>query len=144
MKELLAKKQLAFVIEDEDSEIFGHYFNTQIFEKYGDQKTDNKTFHFNLQTKNNRLDKPMKFEIKDLNYGGIWLCKNSDIFDDLIILGEIRLKKENNKNKSFCEQYEENFNYHGIINALCGKTYDYNSFKGECFTPKRILVIQMK
>ena len=44
--------------------------------------------------------------------------------------------KENYKNESRCYQSEYNFDYHGIENALCGK-YEY-------FTPKRILVIQMK
>ena len=57
----------------------------------------------------------------------------------LIDLGEIHLKKENNKNESRCYQNEDRFNYHGIKNALCGKT----GYIGGCFTPKRILVIQM-
>ena len=37
------------------------------------------------------------------------------------------------------ESNENNFNYHGIEKALCGKTKYY-----EYFTPKRILVIQME
>ena len=117
------------------------YSNTKIIEKYGwpRQMTDSKSFQFNLQSKNNRLDKPMKFEIKDLEYGGgIWLYEKSDEYNILIILGEIYLYKENKKNESYCYQYEWNFNYHGIENALCGKT-DYKNF-----TPKRIIVIQMK
>ena len=57
----------------------------------------------------------------------------------LIDLGDIRLYKENEKNESHCWQNERYFNYHGIENALCGKTGE-DGF----FTPKRILVIQMK
>ena len=54
----------------------------------------------------------------------------------MILLGDIELLKENYKNKSRCDQNENEFNYHGIKNALRGKT--------GWFTPKRILVIQMK
>ena len=117
--------------------------NTQIIEDYDkDIQTDNKSFEFNLQSKNNRLKKPMKFEIKDLTYGyGLYQKSNGY---DLIGLGNIELMKENYKNESCCLQNEYNFNYHGIKNALCGKTryYENYEYKGY-FTPKRILVIQM-
>ena len=60
----------------------------------------------------------------------------------LIRLGDIHLENKENKNKSYCYQNENHFNYHGIKNALCGKisTLDEKSY----FTIKRILVIQMK
>ena len=48
--------------------------------------------------------------------------------------------KEYSKNKSWCNQFENQFDYHGIENALCGKRYGNDEY----FTPKRILVIQMK
>ena len=54
-------------------------------------------------------------------------------------LGDIILMKENCKNKSCCCQNEDRFDYHGIKNALYGKTGFFAQF-----TPKRILVIQMK
>ena len=41
-----------------------------------------------------------------------------------------------------CYQNENYFNYHGIKNALCGKEPD--KYGNMYFTPKRILVIQMK
>ena len=50
--------------------------------------------------------------------------------------------KENYKNESHCYQNEDRFDYHGIKKALCGKIYKYPNW--EDFTPKRILVIQMK
>ena len=59
--------------------------------------------------------------------------------DKLITLGHIRLMKENVKEKSWCGQNDEEFDYHGVSKALCGKVY-YR----DCFVPKRILVIQMK
>ena len=100
------------------------------------KETDNKSFEFNLES-NGRLQQPMKFEIKDLKKGGYCLYEKSDY--DLIILGDIYLYKENEKNYSHCWQHKYSpFDYHGIKNALCGKT------KYENFTPKRILVIQMK
>ena len=132
---------MTFIIEDKHGEIFGYYCNTQIVEKFDCfQQTDNESFEFNLQSKNNRLNKPMKFEINDLYFGGFYLYKQSDYY--LIKLGNIYLYKENRKIVSHCNQYENYFNYHGVKNALCGKEPDEHIEMN--FTPKRILVIQMK
>ena len=68
------------------------------------------------------------------------LCKKSH--DGLIWLGDISLYKENYKNESCCYQNEDNFDYHGIENALSGK--EPNENEEMSFIPKRILVIQMK
>ena len=141
-EKIIGKKQLSFIIEDEDEEIFGYYLNTQVVEKYNqNQSTDSKSFLFNLQSNNNRLQSPMKFEIKDLEYGGITLHTKLNQFD-LINLGDIYLYKEARKNKSYCNQTEDRFDYHGIEKAVCGK--QKSGRKGEHFKPKRILVIQMK
>ena len=130
---IIGKKQLVFLIEDEDGEKFGYYLNTEVIEKYRDWiETDNKSFEFNLQS-NGRIKQPMKFEIENLEWGGYRLYKKSENY--LIRLGDIYLKKENFKNYSCCWKNENWFDYHGIEKALCGK-HD--------FTPKRILVIQMK
>ena len=83
----------------------------------------------------------MKFDIKDLKWGGIILFEKSD--DDLIDLGDISLSKENKKKESFCNQDEDYFDYFIIKKALCGKTNTWRN-DGTNFTPKRILVIQMK
>ena len=132
-EKIIGKKQLAFIIEDEDGEIFGYYFNTKIKDgSSDDQIADYKTFEFNLQS-NGRLGKPMKFEIK--NPEGYIFGLHNKSNEYLIRLGDIHLNKENYKNHSHCFQYENYFNYHGIKNALCGN---------KNFTPKRILVIQMK
>ena len=136
---IIGKKELVFLIEDTNGEKFGYYLNTEVIEKYYPNKveTDSKSFQFNLKS-NGRLSGSMKFPIRDLRYGGYELYKTSHVYGNLIQLGEISLFKENNKNKSSCDQSEIKFNYHGLKNALCGKTYP------EKFTPKRIVVIQMK
>ena len=56
------------------------------------------------------------------------------------------MNKENYKNESYCEQNQYYFDYHGIENALCGKIgyWKLVELKGESFTPKRIIIIQMK
>ena len=88
---------LVFLIEDKDGEKFGYYLNREVIEKYGKLiETDNKTFEFNLES-NGRLQQPMKFEIKNLYRGGYFLYQKSD--DWLVKLGDILLKKENNKNQ---------------------------------------------
>ena len=63
------------MIEEGDDEIFGYYCDTEIIEKYVTEETDNKTFNFNLQSKNNRLYKPMKLEIQSFEKGRIKLYK---------------------------------------------------------------------
>ena len=79
----------------------------------------------------------MKCEIEELKKGGIMLLEKSH--NCLILLGNIVLMKENTKNGSNCYQNEDEFDYHGIPYALCGNVGIFN-----CFTPKRILVIQMQ
>ena len=113
---IIGKKQLVFLIEDTDGEKFGYYLNTEVIEDYEYViRTDNKSFHFNLES-HGRLPHPMKFEIKDLKEGGYMLWGKSDSL--LIYLGDIVLYKENQKNESNCEQNEEDFDYHGIKKAL--------------------------
>ena len=83
----------------------------------------------------------MKFVIKHLHDGGICLYEKSDV--DLIDLGDIHLKKLNEKHESYCYQHEWIFDYHYIKKVLCGKVTIAFGTK-ERFTPKRILVIQME
>ena len=130
---IIGKKQLTFLIENEDGELFGYYLNTQIVEEYDKrQETDSNSFEFNLKSKNNRLNKMKKYDIKDLKWGGICLCVKNWV--GLVKLGDIELYKENKKNESHCNQYKDRFNYDLNSNALCENKY---------FDPKRILVIQM-
>ena len=103
---------------------------------YKDVETDKKTFLFSLQS-NGRLNKMMKFEIKDTSKGYDLRNKSDEM---LICFGysSIIIKKQNSKSKSYCCQDNNRFDFHGIENALCGKTWP------NYFTPKRITVIQMK
>ena len=49
-KRIIGKKQLIFLIEDTDGELFGYYLNTEVFEKYwGYVETDSKSIHFNFK-----------------------------------------------------------------------------------------------
>ena len=49
------------------------------------------------------------------------------------------MKENKIENESCCNEFEDRFYYHGIKNVLRGKIGSSNPF-----TPKRILVIQMK
>ena len=81
----------------------------------------------------------MKFEIKNIDFGSLTLFTTFE--SNLITLSTIGLYKEEMKNDCCCIQ-NNNFDYHGIDNALCGKTLQND--KSKYFIPKRILVIQMK
>ena len=87
--------------------------------------------------------KGLKFEMKGENYPQIVTIKTTE--ERLIQLGDIGLHKENTKNKSCCYQ-SENYNYDGLTDCLCGKTGFWigQELNGNYFSPKRILVIQMK
>ena len=143
-EKLFDKKHLLFLIEDITGEKFGYYLNTKFIPKYRripvdpPVETNEGTFHFNIQS-NGRLKRPMKFPINDTVEGGYKLFEKTH--STLIKLGDICLYKENSKSKSYCSQHEDYFIYHGIEKALCGRTSGL--FGGGCFTPKRILVIQM-
>ena len=135
------KRNLVFLIENTDGEVFGYFTDNEI-DNNNNQSTN--PFHFNLKSNNNRLPGPMKFEVKDKNNCGCKLFQKWEF--ELFQFGDINIVKENWKNHSFCFQNEDYFDYHGIQNALCGKTVNetLDNKIGNCFTPKRIVVIQMK
>ena len=132
---LFGKKQLTFLIEEEDGEKFGYYLNTEMIERYTKEiQTDRKSFEFNLQS-NGRLNGMIKFQIRNIN-AGIWLFGKSD--ELLITIGDIVLSKEDKKCESWFYQSNDNFHYHDIENPVCSKRG--LSFP---FTIKRLIVIQM-
>ena len=135
------RKQLVFIIEDEDNEIFGFYFNNQIKSYELITESDHLSFYFNTQS-NGRFTKPMKFNQKCISSLHLYENKNKEFFT----FGDIHLMKKEYKNKSYCYDIEEygncNGNYLGFECALCGKSG--TSKKGDKFIPKRILVLQMK
>ena len=62
------KKNLSFLIEDEEGNMFGYYLNSEV-ENSNNYKqwieTDNKSFHFNLNI-NKTLEKPMKHRVTNV------------------------------------------------------------------------------
>ena len=142
---IIGKKHLLFLIEDDKNEKFGYYLNTKLVEEYDEWiETDDKSFEFNIESKNNRLQQPIKFEINDPMLGGYYLYDKTNELGKLISLGDVELFKEKNKKKSYCFQNNSVFKYHDIDKALCGRTgYWDRKVRGDTFTPKRILVIQM-
>ena len=141
---IIGKNQLVFFIENERNEKFGCYLNCEIKDEFNKWiSTNDKSFQFNLQS-NGRLSNMMKFESKN-NSIEYFLCDKSD--KSLIKLGDIFLNKENDKSLCYCLQNENKFVYHGIKNALCGKTIFMDKqyqLQGEYFVMKRICIIQMK
>ena len=172
---IIGKKDLTFLIEDENNEIFGFYFNTQIIQNdrklYSLIEYDFKTrvFHFNLQSKNNRLSKPTKFDFKGICHGEIFT-----LFEHpsgvQIEIGDIYLCNINSYLFMYCKQNENLFDYHEMKNVLCGGKIESNENRNfnlknifidflrknlitplgyidhtkYHFIPKRILIIQMK
>ena len=67
-KRIIGKSKLIFLIEDKDGESFGYYLNSEIVENYEWNGTDNKSFHFNIES-HGRLENPMKCKIRDINCG---------------------------------------------------------------------------
>ena len=137
-EKIIGKKQLIFLIEDTNGYLFGYYLNTEIIEKYQvDQSTDNESFLFSLNSQN-KLSSMMKFEIKDTHWGCM-LYKNDEDYLIALGCGGIFLYKKNYKEESYSWKQPKYFNYHDINISLCGK----ETYRDICFTPKRILVIQM-
>ncbi|BFU26526.1 predicted protein [Entamoeba histolytica] len=124
---IINKEHIIIIIEDTEGNKFGGYVNSKINRVDG-FIYDSKSFVFSLESNG-----MMKFNIKDQEYAFYlnnqssgWLFGFGGGFD-------IYVYKENYKTKSCCRQCS--FEYEGISNALCGK---------ECFTPQRIIVIEMK
>ena len=138
---ILGKSKLVFLIQDEEGEIFGYYLNTEIKEQTSNkpQKTDSKTFQFNLHFNNYRLKQPMKYEIVDFIWGGYRLYKKSE--DWLIDLGNIEIYKQQKKNMSWY-RLSDRFNYHHIENALSSKE-PIGDYQEVYFNLKRFIVMQM-
>ena len=79
----------------------------------------------------------LKFEYSKKEWACFVESKTSNL---LIGLGDgftICLYKSQKRSDSFYNQYDEYFDYHGLLNSLTGKSSENK------FTPKRIVVIQM-
>ncbi|BFU22935.1 predicted protein [Entamoeba histolytica] len=135
---IMNKEHIIIIIEDEEENKFGGYVNSKI-DKVDEWINDSQSFVFSLDS-NGRMEGMKKFDIKEPGHA-FWLCNQSyDILfgfgGDGKYLKDIVVYKENTKTESYCNQ--RSFEYKGIRNSLCGKEFP------EHFTPKRIIVIEMK
>ncbi|BFU24696.1 trichohyalin, putative [Entamoeba histolytica] len=128
------KEHIIIIIADDEGNKFGGYVIEKI-NKVDEWIYDSHSFVFSLES-NGRIEGMMKFDIKQPEYA-FYLCnQSSDCLFAFGYYGDISVGKENNKTESYC--YQHSFKYKGISNALCGKQLP------ERFTPKRIIVIEMK
>ena len=135
------KKQLIFLIEDEDGKKFGYYENAFIPRYNPDKcKTDCNSFEFILQS-NGRYSHPMKFDIKKEDYGILLYIESSRW---LIVVANLYIRKKNTKDESFYQQNCEGINYNGIKNAILDHKHPEEKSANVLFNPKRIIVIEMK
>ncbi|BFU26011.1 trichohyalin, putative [Entamoeba histolytica] len=132
---VMNKEHIIIIIEDEDGNKFGGYVNSKI-DKVGTWISDSKSFVFSLVS-NGRIEGMKKFDIEHPEYAFCLYNQSHDWLFKFGFLDDIHVCKENDKTKSSCDQHS--FSYEGISNALCGKEYPNNYF-----TPKRIIVIEMK
>ncbi|BFU25821.1 trichohyalin, putative [Entamoeba histolytica] len=130
---IMNKEHIIIIIEDTKGNKFGGYVNSKI-DKVDGFINDSQSFVFSLESKG-RMEGMMKFDIKEPEFA---FCLFNQSYNRLFKfgLGDILVLKENYKTKSWCKQ--QSFEYKGISNALCGKQFP------ERFTPKRIIVIEMK
>ena len=137
---IMERQNLLFVIEDEELNKFGIYYSSPIASNSYNTlyRTNNETFLFSLRY-NGILKKEgmKKFEIIDKSYGYCLYKKSSDMLIGFGKTYAIALYKSSVKHKSYCKQHLNQFNFHGISNALLGRDIP------EYFIPKRITVIQM-
>ena len=134
---ILGRGNLIFVIEDTNGNKFGYYLSSNI-SSINNTISDEHAFLFTLKN-NGRVTEGngmMKFEYTKKEWACFIESKTSNM---LIGLGDgftICLYKSQKRSDSFYKQYDEYFNCHGTKDVVLGRDKE--------FTPKRIIVIQMK
>ena len=154
---IVGKKDLVFLIENEEGEKFGYYSQNEIvlndynqnelnfvndFEKKKRiiQNENCETFEFNLNNKGT-MPQPMKYELINKSKETYKLFDSKlHSYSNLITLGDIHLMNKKNNNITLCKQTTDLFNYHTVQFAFGGneKTGMIYPFK-----LKRLLVLQM-
>ena len=136
---ILGKSHLIFVIEDTNGNKFGYYLSSNI-SSINNEIFDEHAFLFTLKN-NGRITEGngmMKFEHTKKEWA---CCVKNKGNHSLFGIGErftLCLMKSNCKGCSFYEQYYDCFDYHGTHDVIIGRN------ETNKFTPKRIVVIQMK
>ncbi|GAB1221374.1 hypothetical protein ENUP19_0080G0011 [Entamoeba nuttalli] len=128
------KEHIIIIIEDSEGNKFGGYVNSKI-DKIHNFINDSKSFVFSLESKEG-IEGMMKFDIKQPQSAFYLYNQSDNCLFGFGYFGDILVYKENYKTKSYCQQ--DSFEYEGVSNALCGNEWP------KCFTPKRIIVIEMK
>ena len=132
VSKVMNKNQLLFLIETTNGIKFGQYVNTTI-DKVDSWISDENSFLFTFLNQN----KPLKFKLKRGESCVFYLYPKTD--DYLFsISNDIFIYKKGKESKCYDTEYCY-FNYEGNKNAIIGGNESPVSF-----TPKRILVIQMK
>ena len=127
---ILNKQNLIFLIEIEHNIKFGGFISSKI-DKYH-WISDENAFLFTFKDNN-----PMKFDIeKDDEDTAFYLCEKSHGYLFEIGYLDIDIFKQNYKSTIYQDDNSSSFDYQGNEKALIGKTGG--------FSPKRILVIQIK
>ena len=131
---LLNKQNLLIVVEDTDGNKFGGFVSSQITQ-CNNYINDSNAFLFSLQS-NGRLNGMKRFEIKDSKKAFL-LSSKSEI--ELFGMGsgyDLCVRKQDAKSHCCCFQ-SSSFYYHGLTNALVGKSVFVN------IDLKHFVVIQM-
>ena len=137
---IIGRKNIVFLIETYEQDIFGYYENTTIelidYEKW--HSTDKNSFLFSLES-NCRLDKPMKFEVTKPVCG--YSLSDKDHPFGLIAFCGLCLFKEEGRIENCYSEEAAYCNFKGLTKVLCANQPNED---GEVlFTLKRMRVIQM-
>ena len=130
---IIGKKQIVFLIEDENGQKFGYYLNNKVIRNYMKVKpADWKSFQFTVES-NGRLATMDKFDIRDIYAGGYKMGRESE--EMLIQIGDMLIMKKERKHKSLCfNAKKQPFDYDDENYLMTGRKY---------FTVERVVVIQM-
>ena len=128
------------MIEDTQNNKFGYYLSSIITE-IDTEIYDEHAFLFTLKN-NGRVKQGngmMKFEYTKNDWAHLVYSKTDDVLIGIGTGHDLCLRKSNTKSDSFYQQFDDDyFDYHGTQNVILGRN------GSNSFTPKRIIVIQMK
>ena len=131
------KSNLVFIVEEENNNKFGYYFNGTVNTNGSDMKAQG-SFMFTLKS-NGRINGMYKFEEKS-NVSGLQLYQKSSGYLFYAHAG-IEIYSQNNKTSSHVYEFSSYFDFHGTSKAFHPNCI--NDSNTPNFTPKRFTVIQM-
>ena len=134
------QSNLIFIVEDTENNKFGGYISSTVHSSVDYSTGDSNAFLFRLSSSRTTKERK-KFTISSSYTGSAFVCSNQSS-SNLFYFGnnEIYVNKQNRKNSSFCKQHSTIYYSYSTSNELLPYTSNENNY----FTPKRIMVIQMK